>query len=121
LEKELKNYGFKIMFGGTDNHMVLVDVFGSKGVSGKDAEVALDKIGITVNKNMIPDDPMSPMDPSGLRIGTPALTTRGMKEKEVKKIANWINSAIENYKDEKVLKMIRSEVKVLCKKFPLYK
>ena len=119
LEKELKSYGFKIMFGGTDNHMVLVDVFGSKGVTGKEAEIALDKIGITINKNMIPDDSRSPMDPSGVRIGTPALTTRGMKEAEVKKIANWINAAIENHKDKKVLDIIRKEVIKLCKKFPL--
>ncbi|KKP81803.1 MAG: Serine hydroxymethyltransferase [Candidatus Moranbacteria bacterium GW2011_GWF1_35_5] len=107
------------MFGGTDNHMVLVDVFGSKGVTGKEAEIALDKIGITINKNMIPDDSRSPMDPSGVRIGTPALTTRGMKEAEVKKIANWINAAIENHKDKKVLDIIRKEVIKLCKKFPL--
>jgi glycine hydroxymethyltransferase len=98
-----------------------VDVFGSKGVTGKEAEVALDKIGITINKNMIPDDPRSPMDPSGVRIGTPAITTRGMKEAEVKKIANWINATIENHRDKKVLDIIRKEVKVLCGKFPLYK
>ncbi|HBI16649.1 MAG: Serine hydroxymethyltransferase [Candidatus Moranbacteria bacterium GW2011_GWF2_34_56] len=119
LEKELKKYGFKIMFGGTDNHMVLVDVFGSKGVTGKEAEEALDKIGITINKNMIPDDPRGPIDPSGIRIGTPALTTRGMKEEEVRKVANWINATIENYKDEKVLNIIHKEVIKLCKKFPL--
>jgi len=121
LEKELKGYGYKLMFGGTDNHMVLVDVFGSKGVTGKEAEVALDKIGITVNKNMIPDDPRSPFDPSGLRIGTPAITTRGMKEADVKKIANWINAAIESHNDEKVLAMIKKEVVKLCKKFPINK
>jgi len=121
LEKELKKYKFKLMFGGTDNHMVLVDVFGSKGVTGKEAEIALDKIGITVNKNMIPDDPRSPFDPSGVRIGTPAITTRGMKEIEIKKIANWINAAIENHNDEKVLNIIRKEVIKLCKKFPLNK
>lgn len=121
LETELKKHGFKLMFGGTDNHMVLVDVFGSKGVSGKEAEVALDKIGITINKNMIPDDPRSPMDPSGVRIGVPAITTRGMKEKEVAKIAKWIKDAIENHKDEKTLKAIHKEVIALCKKFPVYK
>ena len=119
LEKELKKYKFKLMFGGTDNHMVLVDVFGSKGVTGKEAEVALDKIGITINKNMIPDDPRSPFDPSGVRIGTPAITTRGMKEEEVRKIANWINAAIESHQDEEVLGVIRKEVIKLCKKFPL--
>lgn len=119
LGKELKKYKFKLMFGGTDNHMVLVDVFGSKGVTGKEAEIALDKIGITVNKNMIPDDPRSPFDPSGVRIGTPAITTRGMKEEEVRKIANWINAAIESHQDEEVLGVIRKEVIKLCKKFPL--
>jgi glycine hydroxymethyltransferase len=121
LEKELKTYGFKLMFGGTDNHMVLVDVFGSKNVTGKEAEVALDEIGITVNKNMIPDDPRSPMDPSGIRIGVPAATTRGMKEKEIKLIAGWINEAIENRNDKKFLEKIHQEVKKLCKKFPIYK
>lgn len=121
LEKELLKYRFKVMFGGTENHMLLVDVFGSKNVSGQEAEVALDKIGITVNKNMIPDDPRSPMDPSGIRIGTPAVTTRGIKGKEIRQIAQWINEAIENHKDEKVLKKLHKEVKQLCKKFPLYK
>lgn len=120
LEKELKKYGFKLMFGGTDNHMVLVDVFGSKNVTGKEAEVALDEIGITVNKNMVPDDPRSPMDPSGIRIGVPAATTRGMKEKEIKMIAGWITEAIENRNGKKVLQKIHQEVKKLCKKFPIY-
>ena len=121
LELELRKYGFKLMFGGTDNHMVLVDVFGSKGVTGKEAEVALDKVGITLNKNMIPDDPRGPMDPSGIRIGVPAVTTRGMKEKEIKQIAKWINEVMENHKNEKALKKIHQEVIKLCKKFPIYK
>jgi glycine hydroxymethyltransferase len=121
LEKELKKYGFKLMFGGTDNHMVLVDVFGSKGVSGKEAEVALDKVGITLNKNMIPDDPRGPMDPSGIRIGVPAVTTRGMKEKEIRMIAKWIKDVCENHKNEKILKKIHKEVIMLCKRFPIYK
>lgn len=121
MEMELKKHGFKLMFGGTDNHMVLVDVFGSKGVTGKEAEIALDKIGITLNKNMIPDDPRSPFDPSGVRIGVPAMTTRGMKEKEIKIICQWINEAIENHKDEKYLKNLHKEVIALCKKFPIYK
>jgi len=119
LELELKGYGYKICFGGTDNHMVLVDVFGSKGVTGQEAEVALDKIGISTNKNMIPDDTRKPMDPSGLRIGVPAVTTRGMKEKEVRLIAGWINQAIENHADQKVLNKLSVEVIKLCKKFPL--
>lgn len=121
LEQELKKYGFKLMFGGTDNHMVLVDVFGSKGVTGQEAEIALDKIGITLNKNMIPNDPRSPMDPSGIRIGVPAITTRGMKEKEIKMISRWIKDAIENHKDNKKLKILHKEVITLCKKFPIYK
>ena len=121
LEQELKKYGFKLMFGGTDNHMILADVFSSKGITGKEAEKALDEIGITINKNMIPDDPRKPMDPSGVRIGVPAITTRGMKEKEVKLIAGWINKAIENREDKKVLKELKKEVIKLCKKFPLPK
>jgi len=119
LEIELKKYGFKLCFGGTDNHMVLVDVFGSKGVTGEEAVLALDKIGISINKNMIPDDPRKPMDPSGVRIGVPAITTRGMKEKEIKIIASWINQAIENHKDEKLLKELHKKVITFCKKFPL--
>lgn len=121
LEQELKKHGFKMMFGGTDNHMVLVDVFLSKGVTGKEAEHVLDEIGITVNKNMIPDDPRKPMDPSGVRIGVPAITTRGMKEKEVKQIASWINQAIENRNNKKILQKLHKEVIELCKKFPLPK
>jgi glycine hydroxymethyltransferase len=121
LEQEMKKYGYKICFGGTDNHMILVDVFGSKGVTGHEAEVALDKIGISVNKNMIPDDPRKPMDPSGVRIGVPAITTRGMKEKEIKIIAGWINQAIENHKNDKFLKDLHKKVIAFCKKFPLPK
>lgn len=121
LEKELEKYGFKIMFGGTDNHMLLIDVFGSKGVTGEEAVVALDEIGISINKNMIPDDPRKPMDPSGVRIGVPAITTRGMKEKEIKIIASWINKAIENHADQKLLVKLHKEVIRLCKKFPLPK
>ena len=121
LELELEKYGFKLMFGGTDNHMILADVFSSKGITGKEAEKALDKIGITINKNMIPDDPRKPMDPSGARIGVPAITTRGMKEKEVKLISDWINRAIENHDNPKVLENMRKEVIRLCKKFPLPK
>ncbi len=121
LERELRKYGFKIMFGGTDNHMVLVDVFSSKGVTGKEAEVTLDKVGITLNKNVIPDDPRPPLDPSGIRIGVPAITTRGMKEKEVVMIVKWINEAIENYKSEAKLRQIHKEVMKLCKVFPIYK
>lgn len=120
LEKELRRYGFHMEFGGTDSHMVLVDVVKSKGVTGKQVEEALDKIGITINKNMIPDDPRGPFDPSGVRIGVPAITTRGMKEKEVIQIAQWINRAIENHDKPRALTKIHAEVRMLCKKFPVY-
>jgi len=120
LEEELRQYGFKIMFGGTENHMLLVDVFSSKGVTGKEAETIFDKVGITLNKNMIPDDPRGPQDPSGIRLGVPAITTRGMEEKEMKLIAGWINKALENRENKKVLGEIKAEVAALCKKFPIY-
>lgn len=120
LENELKNRGYKIMFGGTDCHMLLVDVVSSKNITGDEAEKTLDKIGITVNKNMIPDDQRSPMDPSGIRIGVQAITSRGMKEKEIKKIANWIDAALVSYKKPAVLTGIKKEVTSFCKKFPIY-
>lgn len=120
LEMELKKRGYKIMFGGTDYHMVLVDVMGSKGVSGKEAEVALDKAGITVNKNMIPDDPRSPFDPSGIRVGVQAMTSRGVKEKEVKMIAGWIDEIIIAHNQPKILAGIKKEVTKFCKRYPIY-
>ena len=118
LEKEFKNRGYHICFGQTDNHLLLIDVT-NKNISGKEAQIALDKAGITVNKNMVPDDPRSPMDPSGIRLGTPALTTRGMKEKEMIAIAEWIDQAIINKSDEVKLAEIKKEVKKFCGKFPL--
>ncbi len=121
LEGEFRSRGYTILFGGTDNHMILVDVFGTLGIGGKEAEILLDAIGITLNKNVIPDDVRSPMDPSGIRIGVPALTTRGMKEKEVKKIAGWMDEALRSKGDTKILKPLRKEVAALCKKFPLYR
>ncbi len=119
LEAEFLARGYKLCFGGTDNHLLLIDVT-PKGATGKEAQIALDKAGITVNKNMIPDDPRSPMDPSGIRLGTPALTTRGMKEDEMKTIAGWIDEAIVNFKDDAKLEEIRLRVVELTKKFPLY-
>lgn len=121
LEKELQKLGFKTVFSGTENHIVLLDVFSSKSISGKEAETILDEAGITLNKNVIPDDTRGPLDPSGIRLGTPAVTTRGMKEKEMKIIAAWIGRAIENKTDKKNLKQIRKETIALCKKFPIYK
>jgi glycine hydroxymethyltransferase len=119
LECELTAHGFKLMFGGTDNHLLLIDVT-SKGVTGLIAEHALDAAGITVNKNMIPDDTRSPFDPSGIRLGTPALTTRGMKEDDMKKVAAWINDAVAHHDNANKLAAIRAEVKAFTAAFPLY-
>jgi glycine hydroxymethyltransferase len=101
--------------------MIVIDVVRSYGVTGKEAEKMLDTIGITVNKNVIPDDPRGPMDPSGLRIGVPAVTTRGLKEPEMKIIAGCIDEALRSGGNVKVLQDIRKTVKVLCKKFPVYR
>jgi glycine hydroxymethyltransferase len=111
--------GYRIISGGTDTHLMLVDVF-SKGMFGSEAEKALGTAGITVNKNAIPFDVNPPMKPSGIRLGTPALTTRGMKEAEMKQIAHWIARALEQRADDAALKKIRGEVFELCEKFPLY-
>lgn len=119
LEAEFKKRDYKICFGGTDNHLLLIDVT-PKSLSGKQAQIALDKAGITVNKNMVPDDSRSPMDPSGIRLGTPALTTRGMKEMEMEIIGNLIHTALTNWQDENKLAEIKQQVKELTKKFPLY-
>lgn len=119
LEQELRQHGFKIVFGKTENHMVVVDVVASHGITGKVGEEWLDAIGITINKNVIPDDPRGPLDPSGLRIGVPALTTRGMQEREVKSIAGYIDAALRSGGDQKVLAALHLQVKRLCKRFPL--
>lgn len=111
--------GFRIISGGTDTHLMLIDVF-EKGILGSEAEFALGAAGITVNKNAIPYDTNPPMKPSGIRIGTPALTTRGMKEAEMLTVARWIVSALENRNDSAVLARIRGEVAELAEQFPLY-
>jgi glycine hydroxymethyltransferase len=111
--------GFRLVSGGTDNHLMLVDVF-SKGITGKAAEAALGKAGITVNKNAIPFDQNPPMVASGIRIGTPAVTTRGMREAEMDIIAGFIARGLETPDDDRALAMIRMEVETLCRKFPLY-
>lgn len=121
LEKEMRKRGAVILFGGTENHMIVVDVVSTYGVTGKEAEKYLDIIGITLNKNVIPDDPRGPMDPSGVRIGVPALTTRGMKEQEVKVIAGCIDEALRSGGNAKVLQDIRKSVRTLCKQFPVYR
>ena len=119
LASSLMGYGFDIISGGTDNHLMLVDLT-NKNISGKKAERALEEAGITVNKNMIPFDTKSPFVTSGIRIGTPAVTTRGMKENEMKKISEYINRAIENSENENELNSVKNEIKEFCSAFPLY-
>ena len=111
--------GINIVSNGTENHMFLVDLI-NKGVTGKEADATLGLANITVNKNAVPNDPESPFVTSGLRIGTPAVTTRGFKEVEVAEVASWICDIIENLKDEKVVLEVKGKVKILCSKFPVY-
>jgi glycine hydroxymethyltransferase len=119
MAETLKSEGFRIISGGTDTHLMLVDVF-AKGMLGSDAEKALGDAGITVNKNAIPFDTNPPLKPSGIRIGTPALTTRGMREAEMQQIARWIAEALTHRDDAKVLSRIRHQVFELAEHFPLY-
>ncbi|PYU98920.1 MAG: serine hydroxymethyltransferase [Acidobacteria bacterium] len=115
----LSSAGFRLVSGGTDNHLMLVDVF-SKKVTGKQAEQNLERAGITVNKNAIPFDTNPPMTASGIRIGTPAVTTRGMKEPEMRRIGHWIADVLRHLDDESVQKRVKSEVETLTEQFPLY-
>ena len=119
LATAMQEAGYRLVSGGTDNHLILVDVF-QKGILGSEAELALGKAGITVNKNTIPYDTNPPLKPSGIRIGTPALTTRGMKEPEMRTIAAWIAKALENRNDDAALERIRGEVAEMANRFPLY-
>lgn len=119
LAETLLSYGFRLVTGGTDNHLMLVDMR-SKSITGKEAETALDEVGICVNKNMIPFDPRKPWDPSGIRLGTPAITTRGMRESEMVQIGELINKAIEFRTDSVAKERIHAEVKELCAKFVFY-
>jgi glycine hydroxymethyltransferase len=119
LAAALQEAGFRIISGGTDNHLMLVDVF-EKGILGSEAELALGKAGITVNKNSIPYDANPPLKPSGIRVGTPALTTRGMKEPEMRLISAWITKALDKRNDDAALERIRGEVAELANRFPLY-
>ncbi|OGL30523.1 serine hydroxymethyltransferase [Candidatus Saccharibacteria bacterium RIFCSPHIGHO2_12_FULL_41_12] len=118
LAEKLLKKDYNLVTGGTDNHLLLIDLT-NKGVIGAEAETALGKAGITVNKNAVPFDPRSPFSPSGIRLGTPALTTRGMKEREMEQIAEWIDQAISNHSNDKKLAQIKAEVKELSSKFPL--
>jgi glycine hydroxymethyltransferase len=120
LSQELQQNGFDIVSGGTDNHVMLVDL-NKFNITGKEAEAAMSKAGIILNKNTIPFETRSPFITSGIRIGTPATTTRGMKEKEMKEIAGYIKTVIDNLGDETVLNSVNSDVEQLCSNFPIYK
>lgn len=115
----LSGAGFRLVSGGTDNHLMLVDVF-ARGITGKVAEGALGRAGITVNKNVIPFDQNPPMVASGVRLGTPAVTTRGMREAEMDLVGDFIARVLRAPEDDSVLGMVRAEVEKLCRKFPLY-
>lgn len=118
LAKALSSKGYELVTGGTDNHLLLIDLT-NKSISGAEAEAALGKAGITVNKNTVPFDKRSPFDPSGIRLGTPALTTRGMAESEMTQIGEWIDQAITSARDDKKLDAIHAQVRELCTQFPL--
>src|SRR4051812_12454040 len=119
LADELQKRGFQLVTGGTSNHLILADVHKSFGIDGKQVEVALDKIGLTLNANSVADDPLPPFRPSGIRLGTPAITTRGLKEEHMAKIASWMKQAIDAREDENELFKLRSEVKEFVQQFPL--
>ena len=116
-----KDNNIRLLCGGTDNHCILADVYGSLGVTGKEAQIALDEVGITLNMNMIADDPRKPMDPSGIRFGTPAITTRGFKEKECKRVAELMITVLKDKDNKKLKEFVHKEIKALAKKFPIPK
>jgi glycine hydroxymethyltransferase len=119
LADELQARGFQLVTGGTSNHLILADVYKSFGIDGKVAEQALDKIGLTLNANSVADDPLPPFRPSGIRLGTPALTTRGLKEEHMAQIADWMKQAIEARDDEVVLADLREQTRKFLVDFPL--
>src|ERR1700722_718547 len=119
MEKVFLDNNIRLLTGGTSNHLLLADVFGSLQLTGKEAETLLDRVGITLNKNSIADDKRGPMDPSGIRFGTPAITTRGFTEKESTRVAELMVEAMKNKGDETKLDSIREEIRTLCKKFPV--
>ncbi|HIE33376.1 MAG TPA: aminotransferase class I/II-fold pyridoxal phosphate-dependent enzyme, partial [Thermodesulfobacteriaceae bacterium] len=120
LAEVLSAEGFRLVSGGTDNHLILVDL-SKQGLTGAEAEEALDRAGITVNKNAIPFDPLPPKVTSGIRIGTPAVTTRGLKEREMEMVGEWISAVLKDPKNESLLREIREKVRRLCEEFPVYR
>jgi glycine hydroxymethyltransferase len=119
MEQVFRDAGIRMLAGGTDNHLILADVFGSLGMPGKEAETLLDRVGITLNKNAIADDTRGPMDPSGIRFGTPAITTRGFKEKESARVAELMVEAMKHKDDQAKLDGIRKEIRGVCAQFPI--
>lgn len=119
MARVLMNRGYRIVSGGTENHLLLVDLV-DKNITGKDADAALGRANITVNKNTVPNDPRSPFVTSGLRLGTPAVTTRGFKEKQIILITGWIADILDNINDEKMIEQVRHNVLQLCREFPVY-
>jgi len=118
MAEEFIKSGYKVISGGTDNHLMVVDMT-SKGLSGKEVEIILDKCGISVSRSTIPNDPNPPMNPSGVRFGTAAITTRGLKQEEIKKIITWINAALEQKDEPELLDNIKVQVKEMCLSFPI--
>jgi glycine hydroxymethyltransferase len=119
LADEMMDRGFKLVTNGTDNHLIMADMMTSFKVDGRETQDILDKIGLSANCNSIPDDPLPPFKPSGLRLGTPAMTTRGLKEDDMEQIAEWMKLAVVNKNDDKKLAELKHEVKELALKFPL--
>ena len=119
LAQTLMENGANLITGGTDNHMMVIDTVASFGINGRVAEETLDAVSITTNKQVIPDDPNPPLRPSGVRLGTPAATTRGMKEPEMKQLAQWITEALKNHEDPAALQSIRAGVEQLCRQLPV--
>lgn len=116
----LKGRGYPIVSGGTENHLLLVNLI-DKNITGKEADAALGRANITVNKNAVPNDPRSPFVTSGLRLGTPAITTRGFKEEEVKLLSEWMADVLDNINDETIIARVKAQVMLLCREFPVYR
>ncbi len=119
MAETLMGRGYKIVSGGTDNHLMLIDLI-DKGITGKAADAALGAANITVNKNSVPNDPQSPFVTSGIRIGTPAITTRGFKEAECTQLANWIADVLDNLEDPATISRVKGQVLSICERFPVY-
>jgi len=119
MEAVFKEEGIRMLGGGTSNHLILADVHGSMGITGQEAEAALDEVGITLNKNVIADDPRKPLDPSGIRFGTPAITTRKFKEKECTRVAELMIETLKNRKKADKKKEIHEEIKTICEAHPV--